>query len=94
MQEHDAYGRAAWGAESLRDESVCTIERHVAPTEVQPAINAIQRGNRLVTPIGGGVTVQPKMALDPSNILGDDEGTVAIARGEKLDLPAGQWWWD
>jgi hypothetical protein len=34
------------------------------------------------------------MALDPSNILGDDEGTVAIARGEKLDLPAGQWWWD
>jgi hypothetical protein len=34
------------------------------------------------------------MALDPSNILGDDEGTVAIARGENLDLPAGQWWWD
>jgi hypothetical protein len=94
MQEHDAYGRAAWGAESLRDESVCTIERLVAPTEVQPAINAIQRGNRLVTPIGGGVTVQPKMALDPSNILGDEEGTIASARGEKLDLPAGQWWWD
>jgi hypothetical protein len=43
LQEHDAYGRAAWGAESLRDESICTIERLVAPTEVQPAINAIQR---------------------------------------------------
>jgi hypothetical protein len=34
------------------------------------------------------------LALDPANILGDDEGTIANARGEKLDLPAGQWWWD
>ena len=94
MQEHDAYGKSAWGAETILDESAFTIERLVAPVEVQPAINAIQRGNRLVTPIGGGVTVQPKMALDPSNILGDDEGTVASARGDKLDLPADRWWWD
>ena len=94
MQEHDAYGRAAWGAEGLRDESVYAIERLVAPVEVQPAINAIQRGNRLVTPIGGGVTLQPKQALDPSNIIGDDEGTIASARGDTLDLPAGRWWWD
>jgi hypothetical protein len=94
MQEHDAYGRAAWGAEGLRDESVYAIERLVAPVEVQPAINAIQRGNRLVTPIGGGVTLQPKQALDPSNIIGDDEGTIASARGDTPDLPAGRWWWD
>jgi hypothetical protein len=34
------------------------------------------------------------MALDPSNLIGDDEGAVAAARGEKLDLPADRWWWD
>ena len=94
MQEHDAYGKSAWGAETLRDEGAFTIERLVAPIEVQPAINAIQRGNRLVTPIGGGVTLNPRRALDPSNLIGDQEGTVAAARGEKLDLPAGRWWWD
>jgi len=94
MQEHDAYGKSAWGAETLREESSYPIERLVAPVEVQPAINAIQRGNRLVTPIGGGVTLQPRMALDPSNLIGDDEGAVAAARGEKLDLPADRWWWD
>jgi len=94
MQEHDAYGKSAWAAETLREESSYSIERLVAPVEVQPAINAIQRGNRLVTPIGGGVTLQPRMALDPSNLIGDDEGAVAAARGEKLDLPADRWWWD
>ena len=94
MQEHDAYGKAGWGAETLRDEGAYTIERLVAPLEVSPAINAIQRGNRLVTPIGGGVTMQPRLALDPQNIVGDDEGTLAATRGDKIDLPADRWWWD
>ena len=94
MQEHDAYGKAGWGAETLRQEASYPIERLVAPVEVSPAINAIQRGNRLVTPIGGGVTMQPRLALDPQNVVADDEGTVAAARGEKLDLPADRWWWD
>jgi hypothetical protein len=94
LQEHDAYGKSAWDAATLRDESAFPIERLVAPVEVSPAINAIQRGNRLVTPIGGGVTMQPKLALAPDQVTGDDEGLVASAREEALTLPAGRWWWD
>jgi len=94
MQEHDAYGASEWGAATLRDESAFPIERLVAPMEVSPAINAIQRGNRLVTPIGGGVTMQPRLALAPDMVVGDEEGVVASARDEALTLPAGRWWWD
>ena len=94
LQEHDAYGRAQWDAATLRDEEIYRIERFQAPTQVEPAINAVWRGNRLLTPIGGGVSLQPRMALDSPNLLMDDEGSVAKARGDTLAVPADRWWWD
>jgi len=94
LQEHDAYGRAHWDAAALRDEQICATERFQPPLIVEPAINAVWRGNRLLTPIGGGVSLQPRMALDSPNLLMDDKGTVAAAREEALTIPAGRWWWD
>jgi len=93
LQEHDAYGRVQWGAEALRDEKAYPIEKHVVPLEVETAINAVWRQNRLLTPIGGGVTMQPTIALESPNLLMDEQGTVAKARGMKLAIPAGRWWW-
>jgi hypothetical protein len=61
---------------------------------VETAINAVWRQNRLLTPIGGGVTLQPRIALDSPNLLMDEQGTVSQARGEKLAAPAGRWWWE
>ena len=94
LQEHDAYGRTHWGALALRDEQICTIERFQPPLVVEPAINAVWQGNRLLTPIGGGVSLQPRIALDPQNLLMDEQSTVAEARGDRLAVPAGRWWWD
>ena len=94
LQEHDGYGRTHWAAAALRDEQICAIERFQSPTVVEPAINAVWRGSRLLTPIGGGVTLQPRIALDSPNLLMDEKGTVAAARGDKLAVPAGRWWWD
>jgi hypothetical protein len=94
LQEHDAYGRAGWGAEVLRDERTVAIETYDVPREVEPAINAVWRGNRLVTPIGGGVTIQPRMALHTTNMAVDQDGSLADARATVADLPAGRWWWD
>ena len=94
LQEHDAYGRVSWGAERLRDEGVYAIERYEVPTAVEPAINAVFRGSRLLTPIGGGVTIQPRMALDGPNLIMDEDGHVAKAHATAKDLPAGRWWWD
>jgi len=93
LQEHDAYGRAQWAADGLRDEGTLAIERFQPPVQVEPAINAVWRGNRLLTPIGGGVTLQPRMALDSPNLLLDEQGAVAKARAA-VAIPAGRWWWD
>jgi hypothetical protein len=94
LQEHDAYGRTLWDAAALRDEQICKVERFQPPVVVEPAINAVWRGSRLLTPIGGGVSLQPRIALDSPNLLMDEQGTVAKARGDRLGVPAGRWWWD
>ena len=94
LQEHDAYGRVGWNAAGLRDEKKLAIERFNAPEKVEPAINAVWRQNRLLTPIGGGVMVQPRMALDPANVLPDEHGEVGKAYGTAATLPADRWWWE
>ena len=94
LQEHDAYGRAGWSAAVLLDESAYAIEGFHPPREVAPAVNVIWKGSRLLTPIGGGIVVQPRQALDPVNVAVDENGTVAEARGTSARLPDGRWWWD
>jgi hypothetical protein len=94
LQEHDAYGKAGWGAETLRDEKAFAIETLPPPVEVETAINAVWRGNRLLTPIGGGVTLHPRMALDAANLLSDESGGVGKARAETATLPKTGWYWD
>ena len=89
-----ANARTGWGADALRDEGVVSIETDAIPTEVQPAVNAVWRGSRLLTPIGGGVTLQPRIALDAPNLIIDEEGVLVELRGGADSLPAGRWWWD
>jgi hypothetical protein len=94
MQEFDAYGKASWKVETLLSEQAFPIQRLPRPAEVEPVINAVWRGNRLLTPIGGGVTMHPRMALDPPSLLMDEKGHVGAARTAARDLPVGKWWWD
>ena len=94
LQEHDGYGKAGWGAETLRDEQAYPIETLSVPREAETAVNAVWRGTRLLTPIGGGVTMYPRLALDPPNLLMDEKGEVGKARTAAQALPAGVWYWD
>jgi len=94
MQEHDAYGKSGWSAAMLRDEAAFGIERLPPAAEAETAIHAVWKGNRLLTPIGGGVTMHPRLALDSPNLQFDESGDVAAARATAADLPAGRWWWD
>jgi len=57
MQEHGSYESANWSADVLLDESAYPIERFVAPQKIDCAVNAVRRGSRLLTPIGGGVVI-------------------------------------
>ena len=93
MQEQDAYGKAGWNAATLRDEKACPIETLPVASEAETAIHAVWRGNRLLTPIGGGVTLLPRRALDAENLLRDDKGEVAAAK-TAVSLPAEGWYWD
>jgi hypothetical protein len=49
-----------------------------------------------MTPVGGGVQVEPLRAIDPQNRLPDEKGAVKQAyQSVRLeDLPATRWWWD
>jgi hypothetical protein len=94
LQEHDGYGKAGWAAATLRDEKAYPIETLPAPREAETAINAVWQGNRLLTPIGGGVTMYPRLAMDPPNLLMDEKGEVGKARTAAQALPAGVWYWD
>jgi hypothetical protein len=95
MQEKDYYGRADWKMEVFGDEKSFPIENYDVPKHVDSTVNVVWRGSRLMTPIGGGVSIQPRKALESSNLL-TDEGEVAAAK-DKIDLSKldkSQWWWD
>jgi hypothetical protein len=49
-----------------------------------------------MTLIGGGVNIQPRLALASDRLLADEQGQLDAARKQiKLDkLAKGQWWWD
>ncbi len=96
IQQSDFYGQANWEMSLFGDESQFPIEVFEAPKTVNTAVNAVWKGNRLMTPVGGGVTIQPLMALDRENLLADEDGDVADTREAVSinELPASQWWWD
>ena len=95
IQQEDFCHKAGWKMEFFGDEKAFAVETYNAPTKVGTAVNAIWRGRRLMTPIGGGVTIHADEALVADNLLEDKNGKVAEARkATKLELAEGQWWWD
>lgn len=96
IQEQDFYGQANWSMEVFGDEQQMPVEIYVAPKEVETAVNAIWKGNVLMTPIGGGVHINARKAISAEYIQPDEEGQVAEQREQvSLDqLQDGQWWWD
>ncbi len=95
IQQEDYYGRSGWKMEVLGDEQAFSVETYTAPTQVASAATARGKGNRLMTPSGGGVDIRAAEALEEPNLLPDENGRVATLRKEvKLDLAKGQWWWD
>lgn len=96
IQKQDYYGQAGWKMNVLGDEEQFPIEVYEAPKTVETACTAIWKGNRLMTPVGGGVRIEPLEAIQTSHLLKDEQGAVKEARAKvSLDgLAKGQWWWD
>ena len=96
LQEKDYYQQANWDLGVFAREEQFPVETYETPRQVESAVNVVWRGNTLMTPIGGGVNLQPRMALQSQYLLSDEDGAVQQARNRISleDLPEGQWWWD
>jgi hypothetical protein len=96
IQEQDYYGKAGWKAEVLMDEGKVAVEIYEEPRQVESAVNAIWRGNKLMTPIGGGVNIRAHHALKAENLLQDEQRELKAKReAVRVEgLTENQWWWD
>jgi hypothetical protein len=96
IQQQDFYGQAGWSMEVLGNEKLMPVEIYTAPKQVETAVNAIWKGNVLMTPVGGGVHINPLKAISAEHVQPDEEGTIAETRAsvELKHLAEGQWWWD
>ena len=96
IQEQDFYTQADWDAGVLMNEDAVPVETYQAPEQVETAVNAIWRGNTLMTPLGGGVNMQPRVALSSDHLTVDTSGEVVGVKKDAADvqLADGQWWWD
>ena len=94
IQQQDFYGQSGWDLGVLGKEAEFPVETYTAPNKVETAVNAIWKGRTLMTPIGGGVNIQPLKAVDTEHVRVDQAGDVTAAR-EEIKLPAeNRWWWD
>jgi hypothetical protein len=96
IQQQDLYGQAEIDLGAMGDEGAYPVETYNAPKQVATAVNSMWKGNRLMTPVGGGVEIRANQAVDAENRIADKDGAVAKAK-DSIDLsslPANQWWWD
>ncbi|MEO8270732.1 MAG: DUF1598 domain-containing protein [Aureliella sp.] len=96
IQDRGMYEQADWNLGIFADEDQLPVVVLPAPRQVETAINAIMMGNQLVTPIGGGVNIQVRHALEQANIQADQGGRIKNQHDQvKLEgVAADQWWWD
>jgi len=96
IQKQDYYGQAGWSLGVLADERTVPVETYNTPLQVETVVASVWKGRRLMTPVGGGVHIQPRMALSSSNLRADEEGSVSATHdGISLkSLAADRWWWD
>ena len=72
------------------------VETYPEPKQVETAVNAVWKGNTLMTPVGGGVRIQPLLALASDRVKPDEKGALKGLH-EQIQiqaLPKDQWWWD
>jgi hypothetical protein len=93
LQQEDYYTKAGWDLGILAKEETFAVQTYQAPKQVATAVAAKWKGGQLMTPVGGGVHIEPTQAFQ--NLLTDEKGKVDELRKQiTLKLAEGQWWWD
>lgn len=96
IQQQDFYGKANWNADVFGNEQICPVETLPMPQQVETTVTAIWKGARLMTPVGGGVHIEPLQAIQTAHVQSDEDGKLAEAKAaiDLKQLAADQWWWD
>lgn len=96
IQQQDFYGQAGWKMEVFGSEDKFPLDTYPVPEMVESAVNAVIKGNTLMTPIGGGVNIQPRQALRQDRLQKDEDGQLQEeqSRITLRNVKPGQWWWD
>jgi hypothetical protein len=96
IQHRGWFDKADWDMKTFGSEKQIAVEQQRAPRQVPTAVNAIWRGRTLMTPVGGGVRIEPTAALSPENMQADTDGSVESAHKAVYTekVKEDQWWWD
>lgn len=96
IQQQDFYGQAGWLLTTFGDESQFRVQRHTSPQQVETAVNAVWKGGSLLTPIGGGIRLQPLEALRSERMIAETDGSSDAVKqmAAPIGLDPDQWWWD
>ena len=96
LQREDFYGQAGWEARTLLSEKALPTRTENTPKQAPSAANSVWKGNRLLTPAGGGVSILPHQALAEQNLLKDDGASSQAREGASTILPkdSARWWWN
>lgn len=93
MKKNDAFRKSGWTPTTFLDNRQIDVET-LADAKTAPCVaNAIWKGDVLIAPSGGGVSINAAKALLDENLIADKKGHVQKAR-DQLAIPADRWWWD
>jgi hypothetical protein len=93
MKKNNAFQKSGWTPSTLLDNTQIDVE-NLPDAKTAPCVaNAIWKGNVMIAPSGGGVSINAAKALLDENLIADTDGEVQKAR-DAITIPADRWWWD
>ena len=92
LQFLDAYEKCDWQPDLFLNASKLDVETHEVPTKLPTAVNAVWKGRRLLTPVGGGVSIRSTDAFESMQTISD--AVLPECPEIPSNLADDQWWWD
>ncbi len=96
IREQGFHEMAEWTMPVFSDEGAYSVQVYTTPVRVETAVNVRWKGNTLMTPVGGGIQIEPTVALSGHNLQTDTKGNVKQAHDlvDPSRIKPDRWWWD
>ena len=95
LQKEGAYAKTNWTPDFFADEAQYQTENLNEIQFAETAVNTVRRSANLVSyPTGGGVSIEPQIALDEEHMKYDENGSVEAKREKAENNDVSVWWWD